>query len=177
MPTSPHLFLLFGFTLVILAVIILPTKLLLPAQPMDPDYYNVGWLFSPVIGSWGLFSAAFGLIQLSWKKLKIQVFLLPIFALALAIMMFTISVVASLGSSLIHTARMDVQLFWFSYAVLTVIPSIIVTALTAMQLRKKEKGPVFVGKKLRVAAFAASVAVPLLYSVVLYYSLALPRPV
>jgi len=173
LPKSPRLFLLLGFVLIITAVVVFPTKIILHPQPIDADNIGVGWIFSPVIGAWGLFSATFGLIQEPWKKLKVQTFLLPILTLALGGLLFIALLLVTTGSGILREMARG-QLFWLFYISLTVIPSLIVITLTIVHFKREEKkGPVLVSKKVKATVFTTSVMVPLLYSVLTYYMLSL----
>ena len=69
---SSHLFFYVGIALVLLSLVFLPSKIRVGGTPeqVDVDYYSVGWLYAPTIGSYGLASLMLGVIEVSISTKK-----------------------------------------------------------------------------------------------------------
>src|SRR3972149_9436474 len=79
---SSRLFLYLGLGLVFLTLVSLPIKIQVNVQtPEFPDYedFNIGLLWAPVIGVYGLASFVLGIAEYSASKRRVWLYFLPIF--------------------------------------------------------------------------------------------------
>jgi hypothetical protein len=161
--TSSRIFLYLGIALVALAIITFPTRIPLEAQPMDPDYYSVGWLFAPIIGVWGLASIVLGLVHSPSPKRTIEVYLLPVLAVVTVGLAFATYMVAVFGSGIIRSVGRG-EPFWWLYFVMVLSPSLLIYTSAVKFLRSKERIDFLASQKVRVATFVTLAAVPLSYT-------------
>lgn len=134
---------------------------------MDVDYFRVGWLFAPIIGVWGLACAVLGLVQSSEPKRKIETVLLPIFTVVCVGLTYVAYMVLVYGSGIIRSAGRG-EPFWWLYFILVLAPSVITIASTITYLKSKEKNAATLkSKKMKIAALATMLSVPLVYSAAL----------
>ncbi len=160
---NSRMFLYLGIALVALAVVTLPIKIPLQAQPGDVDYYGIGWLFAPIIGIWGFASIVLGLVHSSSPKRTIESYLLPVLALVTVGLAYATYMVVFFGSGIIRSAGRG-EPFWWLYFLMILVPSLLIYASAIKFL--KSKGPIdlFASQKVRVATFVILAAVPLLYT-------------
>ncbi len=161
--TNSRLFLCLGITLVALAVVTLPMKIPLQAQPGDVDYYGIGWLFAPIIGIWGFASIVLGLVHSSFPKRTVESYLLPVLALVTVGLAYATYMVVFFGLGIIHSAGRG-EPFWWLYFLMVLVPSLLIYASAIKFL--KSKGPIdlLASQKVRAATFVILAAVPLLYT-------------
>jgi hypothetical protein len=159
---SSRMFLYLGVALVALAVVTFPTRIPIQEQPMDVDYYSVGWLFAPIIGIWGLVSVVLGLVQSSSPKRKIESYLLPILAVVSVSLVYAAYLAVVLGSGIIRSVGKGEPFFWLYFG-LVLVPSLLIYASATKFLRSKEKIDFLANKKVRAATFVILAAVPLSY--------------
>lgn len=165
--TSSQLFTFAGFSLVVLAFVTFTLKIPIQAQPMDVDYFRLGWLFAPIIGVWGLACTVLGLVQSSEPKRKIESVLLPIFTVVCVGLTYAAYMVLVYGLGIIRSVGRG-EPFWWMYFVLILVPSLIAITSTITYLRGKEKNSAKLkSKKVKIAMFAAMLSVPLVYSAAL----------
>lgn len=157
-----RLFLYIGLILILLSVAIFPIQANLEAEPGDIDAIGVGWLFSPVIGIWGLTSLAIGIFASSLSRTKTVLSILPVFVLIYGGLAFTIWMVLLYGS----------VIFWWGYFSLFLIPGIIASTVSILYLLKKERlFNALSNSKIIIAISCCIVLIPLLYSLVLWMAL------
>jgi hypothetical protein len=96
-------FLYLGIALVGLALVTFPMRIPIQAQPMDVDYYSMGWLFAPIIGMWGLASTVLGLVEMSWPKRRIESYLIPILAIVSVGLAYAAYLAIVFGSGIIRS--------------------------------------------------------------------------
>ena len=160
---SSRLFLYLGFGLILLSLVSSTIKTEVNAQSQDfPDYenFNIGFLFAPVIGSYGLASLALGIAEVSMPKKKTLVCLLPIFSI---IYIWT-SVIVWMAIQFGFDAP-----FWWVYAGIHFIPSIMVSVIGVIQFAKKEyMDRIFKNNIIRKAACTILIAIPLLFVAALW---------
>ncbi len=160
---NSRMFLYLGIALVALAVVTLPIKIPLQAQPGDVDYYGIGWLFAPIIGIWGFASIVLGLAHSSSPKRTIESYLLPVLALVTVGLAYATYMVVFFGLGIIRSAGRG-EPFWWLYFLMVLVPSLLIYASAIKFL--KSKGPIdlLASQKVRVATFVILAAVPLLYT-------------
>jgi hypothetical protein len=155
---------LLGLALVIVALVVFPMRLPLQTQPGDVDYYGVGWLFAPILGVWGMASLTLGLTQCSITKKKVESFLLPVFAIVTVGLAYASYMAIVFGSGIWLSVGRGEPL-WLIYFAVTLVPSAIVFAATAMFLRAESKLRIMLSKKsLRAGLFTVAVSTPVVYS-------------
>ncbi len=163
--TSSRSFLFLGIALVGLAFVILPMKIPIQAQPGDVDYLSIGWLFTPIIGIWGLASIVLGLVQSSLPRRRIEFYLVPILAITTVGLAFGGYMAIAFGSGIIRSAG-NGDPFWWFYFGLVLVPTLIMFGSTVKFLRTKEKVEFLANNKLRAITFVALTAAPLSYTTV-----------
>lgn len=163
--TSFRIFLYLGIALIVLAVAIFPLKLPIQAQPGDVDYFGIGWLFTPIIGIWGLASAVLGLIQSSLPKRKIESYLLPILILVSVSLAYATYLGGVFASGIISSLGRGDPFFLFYFA-LVLAPSLLIYTSAIKFLSSRDKVEFLTNKKVRAATFVILAAVPLLYTTV-----------
>jgi hypothetical protein len=159
------MFLYLGIALVVLAVVTFPTRIPIQAQPMDVDYYGIGWLFAPIIGVWGLASIVLGLVQSSSPKRKIESYLLPMLAVVSVSLAYAAYLAVVFGSGIIRSVGKG-EPFWWLYFGLVLAPSLLIYASAIKFLRSKEKIDFLANKKVRATTFVVLAAVPLSYTAI-----------
>ncbi len=164
--SSSSVFIFVGLILIFVAFVTLPTKVMIYAQPADADDYNIGWLFSPVIGVWGLAVVALGLVQSSMPKRKTESYLLFLTALVGIGLAYVAYLLFFFGSGVIASAGRGEPLFWLYFA-LVLGPSLVIFGFTAKYLNAQGKKLFLAGKNLKIAALLLSVGTPVTYTVVL----------
>ncbi len=164
--SSTRIFMLVGIALVILAFATFPTKVIIYSQPADADGYNIGWLFSPIIGVWGLAVVALGLVQSAMPKRKAENYLLFVSAVICVGLAYASYLAVLFGSGIFASVGRGEPLFLVYFA-MVLAPSIVVLGSTAKYLKSKEKSSFVASGKVRTAALTALVAVPLTYTFVL----------
>jgi len=164
--TPSRLFLYTGFTLIILAFVAFPTGVWLQTQPGDYDYSGIGWLFSPIIGIWGLASIVLGIVQSSMPKLKTLQYMIPIIVLIIVGLLFAGWLAIMDNSAL---ALIISNPFWWIYFSLFLIPCLIIGIIAFLFLKNKEKlDSVLARKRLRNAILSTIIIVTLLYTITLF---------
>lgn len=118
------LFLFIGLALIFVAVIVFPIRANVEVEPGDVDDIGIGWLFSPIIGVWGLNSLAIGILASSLSRTKTVLSILPVFLLIYTGLAFTIWMVLVYGS----------VIFWWAYFSLFLIPSLAVSIVSILYL-------------------------------------------
>jgi len=160
-----RMFLYLGIALIALAVFTFPTTIPIEAQPMDTDYYSVGWLFAPIIGIWGLASIVLGLVQSSKPKRRIESYLSLILIVVTVSLAYAAYLVIVFGSGIISSAGRGDPFFWVYFS-LVLAPSLLIYASSIRFLRSKERIVFLANQKVRVATFVAFAAVPLSYTAI-----------
>ncbi len=163
--TSSRMFLYLGLLLIVLAVVTLPTKIPLQAQPMDVDYYTVGWLFAPIIGVWGLASVVLGLVGISAPKSRITTYLSVILVVVTVGLAYASYLAAVFGTGIIRSVGQG-EPFWWLYFGLVLAPSALIYASAFKFFKAKEKTEILVNKKVKTAALVVLPAVPLSYTTI-----------
>ncbi|MFB3888879.1 MAG: hypothetical protein ACE14S_05260 [Candidatus Bathyarchaeia archaeon] len=167
--TSSRVFLILGVALLVLAAVSFPTRIVVGdmAEPMGYDKVNVGWLFAPVVGVWGLASLVMGLAQSSAPRSRVEPFLLLILALVSAGAAYAGYLAFAFGTPLLHLAA---EPFFWLYFTLCLVPAIVVYVFGFRYFRAKERGELLARKKTKVMAFAATLTVPVSYfAAMLFY--------
>ncbi len=168
--TSSRLFLGLGIALVVLAVAIFPVQIPIQAQPMDVDYYGVGWLLAPIIGVWGLASIVLGLVQSASPRQQIEYYLYPLVAFISISLIYALYMAFAFGSGLISRFN-HFDPFWWLYFGLILAPSLLIY-VAAFKYMRTHKQPKFLeNKKVRAAMFAVLAVVPLSYMGVFLFML------
>lgn len=164
--TSSRVFLFLGIGLVALAFVSFPTRVTFGDRGAlgGSEDYNVGWLFAPIIGVWGLASIALSLIQSSMPKHRSEYYLLFINAVVCTGLAFATYMVVVFGSGIVTSVGRGEPFFWLYFG-LVLAPSLIILASTVQFLRAGERAIFQVNKKVKVAVFAVLAAVPLTYSI------------
>lgn len=162
---SSRAFLLLGLTLVTLAFIAFPTRVKLTDQGAigGSEHYNVGWLFAPIIGVWGLASVALGLIQSSMSKRRVEYYLLLILVVVCTGLAFAGFMAIVYGSGIVMSVGRGEPLF-LVYFGLVLVPSSIIMISTARFMKMGGKANLLVNKKVRSAVLFFLAAAPLTYS-------------
>jgi len=164
--TSSSIFMLLGIALFVTALVTFPTRVEFVDQqaPGHSEQYGVGWLFSPIIGVWGLASFALGLVQSpkpGWAAAHLLVFLSVLVCVGFA---FAVYMVIFYGFGIVASVGRGEPLFLLYFA-LVLVPSVIVLASTTKFFRAGEK-PIFqVSRKVKAAVFVLLAALPLTYSI------------
>ena len=160
--TCSRLFIYLGFALIVVAFVTFPTRVLLHAQPADTDYYRIGWLFSPIIGMWGLTSAVLGIVQSSMQTEKTKTCLWILMGLVFVALGFSGWMAISFG---IGGAGNP---FWLVYFAMVLIPSSIIYVASYSFFKNKDKiKAAFSSKKRIFMIFSILIIVPLVYTVAL----------
>jgi hypothetical protein len=155
-----RLFLYSGLFLVFLALVTLPIRIMIQAQLGDFDYYGVGWLFAPVIGTWGLTSIALGIMESSRSRKETLACLLPVFTL--------IYVGLAFASWMVMNNAMN--WFWRLYFGFIFFPFLIGHTAAFFYFTKKEKlARILKNTRTRTYVFIALLAAPLFYTVIFLY--------
>lgn len=163
--SNSRLFLYIGFGLLVLSLVFLPIKTEVNVQTADfPDYetFNIGFLFAPVIGVWGLMSIAMGILASSWSRTKTVLSITPVFVLIYTGLAFTIWMVLAYGS----------VIFWWGYFSLFLVPSIVANIVTILYMsRKNQLLNALNNKKTMIVFSCFIVLVPLIFSIVFWLAL------
>jgi hypothetical protein len=157
-----YMFLYLGIALILLAIVSLPMRIPVQAQPWDVDYFSIGWLFAPIIGVWGFASTVLGLVQSSQPKRKIESYLLLILAVVTVSLAYAAYIVFVFGSGIISSVGRGEPFFWVYFS-LVLAPSLLIYASSIRFLRSKERSDFLANQKVRIAMFVALAAVPLSY--------------
>jgi len=156
---SSRLFLYLGFSLVFLTLVSLPIKIKVNVQnPEFPDYedFNIGLLWAPVIGSYGLASLALGIAESPASKRRVWLYFLPVFIF--------IYIGLAFAAGTLYYNREN-WFFWF-YLGLLLIPSIVAHAVALLHFTNKDKlAKALENPKIRIPTFVVLIAVPLLFAV------------
>lgn len=157
---------LLGIGLVTLAIVSFPTRVTFGdrTEPAGSEDYNVGWLFAPIIGVWGLASIALSLVQSSMPKRRTEYYLLFIDAVVCVGLAFAFFMAIVFGSGIVTSVGRGEPFFWLYFG-LVLAPSLIILASTVQFLRAGERAIFQVNKKVKVTVFAVLAAVPLTYSI------------
>ncbi len=160
-------FMILGVALCILALASFPTGIELADQGEigGSEHYNVGWLFAPIVGVWGLASLAVGLVQHPKTKRSLAPLLLFITTLVCIGLLFGFYMVVFYGLGIIASVGKG-EPFFLLYFGLVLAPSIVVLTSTLKFLKAGERAIFQVGKKAKLVAFAVLATVPLSYSIV-----------
>jgi hypothetical protein len=159
------LFVSLGVTLVIVALLVFPMRLPLRAQPGDVDYCGVGWLFAPILGVWGMASLTFGLTQSNLPRQKVEPYLLPVFTIVAADLVYSIYLAFAFGSGIWLSVGRG-EPFWLIYFVVTLVPSLFVFATTTLFIPDEPKLKMALSKRrLRASLLVVTVAAPFVYSI------------
>ncbi len=160
-------FLLLGLVLIVLAFIAFPTRVEFGDQGAigGSEHYNVGWLFAPIIGIWGVASIALGLIQSSMPKHRIEYYLMLILVVVCTGLAFAGFMTIVYGSGIIMSVGRGEPLFLIYFA-LVLVPSLIIMASTVGFMKMGKRADFLVNKKVKVAVFFLLAAVPLTYSLI-----------
>jgi hypothetical protein len=161
------MFLYLGIALVVLAVVTFPMKIPIQEQPMDVDYYGIGWLFAPIIGIWGLASIVLGLVQSSSPKRKIESYMLPLLAVVSISLAYAAYLAVVFGSGIIRSVGKGEPFFWLYFG-LVLAPSLLIYASAIKFLRSKERIDFLTNRRVRAAVFVVLAAVPLLYTAIFF---------
>lgn len=157
-----RLFLFLGLGLILLSLASLLIKVEINVQSPDfPDYedFNIGFFFAPVLASYGLASLALGVAETSVTNRRKLSYLLSVFI----IYMFTAVTVW------LATRYGFDNPFWWVYACVQSLPSIIVTAAGVIPLVKKEQlNRVSQHYMVKIAVFITLIAVPTIYVATLW---------
>ena len=162
---NSRMFLYLGIALIALAVVTFPTKIPLQAQPMDVDYYGVGWLFAPIIGIWGLASLVLGFVQSSFPKRRIESYLLPLLTVVTVGLVYAAYLAIFFSSGIVRSAGNGEPFFWLYFG-LVLAPSLLIYVSAIKFYRSKEKMFFLTSRSVSVAVFVALAAVPLSYTAV-----------
>lgn len=162
---SSRMFLYLGIALVVLAFVTFPTRIPIQAQPMDVDYYSVGWAFAPIIGIWEFASIVLGLVQSSSPKRKIESYLLPVLAVVSVSLAYAAYLAVVFGSGIISSVGKGEPFFWLYFG-FVLAPSLLIYTSAIKFLRSKEKTDFLGNQKVRAATFVILAAVPLSYAAV-----------
>jgi hypothetical protein len=146
-----------------LALVSLAIKIQVNVQsPEFPDYedFNIGLLFAPVIGSYGLASLVLGITESSLLRKEILPCLLPVFALLYIGLGFASWMVMNYG----------VLWFWRAYFGFILLPFLITHTAVLFYFTKKERlAQILSNIQTRTYAFIALVSVPLFYAVIFFF--------
>ncbi len=155
-----------GVTLCSLALVLFPTRIDLADQGEvgGSEHVNIGWLFAPIIGVWGLASLAVGLVQYPKAKSFVARLLLFISALIGVGLFFAFYMVLFYGLGIVASVGRG-EPFFLLYFGLVMAPSIVVLASTFKFLKAGERAVFQVSKKAKAATFTVLAVVPLAYSV------------
>jgi hypothetical protein len=160
-----RMFLYLGIALIALAVFIFPMRIPIEAQPVDVDYFSIGWLFAPIVGVWGLASTVLGLVHSSHSKRKIESYLLLILAVVTVSLAYAAYLVIVFGSGIISSVGRGEPFFWVYFS-LVLAPSLLIYASSIRFLRSKGRLDFLANHKVRFATFIALAAVPLSYTAI-----------
>lgn len=158
---SSHLFFYIGIALVLLSLFFLPAKIKVGGTPeqVDVDYYSVGWLYAPTIGSYGLASLVFGILEVSITKKEtlpiLSIFLIPILILISLWTLFIVLTTMVLGFN---------APFWWLALIINIIPSIAVLLALFIGVKKKEFLVKALEKKsVKIAVSIITITLPLIH--------------
>lgn len=159
---ASRLFLFLGLGLILLSLASLLIKVELNVQNPDfPDYedFNIGFFFAPVLASYGLASLALGVAETSVTNRRKLSYLFPV---------FIIYVFAAVTTWLATRFGFD-NPFWWVYAGVQFVPSILVTAVRVIPIVKTEQVKVVLqNHSVRLAVFFTLTTIPLLYVTTLW---------
>ena len=162
-----RMFLYLGIALVALAVFIFPMRMPIEAQPMDVDYYSIGWLFTPIIGVWGLASTVLGLVQSSQPERKIESYLLLVLAVVTVSLAYAAYTVIVFGSGVIRSVGRGEPFFWVYFS-LVLAPSLLIYTSSIRFLKSKERLDFLANQKVRIAMLVTLATVPLSYTAIFF---------
>jgi hypothetical protein len=150
----------------VLAVVSFPTRVEFADQGEvgGSEHFNVGWLFAPIIGAWGLASLALGLVQSTRERSRVERLLLLLSAIVCIGLAFAFCMAVAFGLGIVASVGRGEPLFLL-YLGLVLAPSIIILTSTFKFLRAGEKAIFQVRGKVKAAVFAVFAAVPLTYSI------------
>jgi hypothetical protein len=160
---TSRLFLLLGLGLMLLSLASLLIKVEINVQ--NPEFtkyeeFNLGFFLAPVLASYGLASLALGTAEASMPNRRKAGYLLPVFSIIYVFTAVTIWLATRYGFD---------NPFWWIYAGVQSVPSIIVTAVGAIQLVNKEHlNRVSQNRSVRLAGFFILTAIPLFYVAILW---------
>ncbi len=163
---SSQLFTLAGVVLVVLAFVTFPTKVMLQAQPGDEDDYMVGWLFSPIIGVWGLVAVTLGIVQSSMPRRKAESYLLFILSVVCVALTYGAYLAVVFGSGLTMSVGKG-EPFFLLFFVLVIVPSLVTIVSTVKFLKTEDRQIFLVSKRAKAATLLSLVAVPWVYTGIL----------
>jgi hypothetical protein len=165
--TSSRVFLLLGIALVVIAFVAFPTRVEFGdrGELAGSEHYNVGWLFSPIIGVWGLASIALGLVQSSLPRRNVESYLLFILAVVAVGLSFAGYMAVFYGSGIVASVGRGEPFFWVYFS-LVLAPSLIIMASTVKFLKAGENANFLTSKKVRAILLVTLATVPLAYSIV-----------
>jgi hypothetical protein len=165
--TDSRAFLLLGLGLIALAFIAFPTRVEFGDQWAigGSEHYNVGWLFAPIIGVWGLASIALGLIQSSMPKQRVEYYLLLILVVVCTGLAFAGFMAIVYGSGIVMSVGRGEPLFLIYFG-LVLVPSLIIVSSIVRFMKMGERANFLVNKKVKAVVFFLLAAVPLTYSLV-----------
>jgi hypothetical protein len=160
---KPRLFFYLGLGLIISSFLSLAIRTEVNVQNPDFSDYellNIGFLFAPVIGSYGLASLMLGVTEVSMSKKKALSCFFPFFGIICVFASFSVWLAVGLGS---------IAPFWWIYVGLFFIPAIIVLAVGLAQFTKKKRlNELLKHQIMRKLFFGILLAVPLLFTVILW---------
>src|SRR3990170_8672108 len=158
---SSRIFLYLGCGLILLALLLLPTKTAVMIG-VDLDYYWTGWLFAPVLGAWGIVSLAIWLSESSKSRGKVLQ--------GLMLLCVPIYLCLAFAASILIYVRGN--WFWLVFFSLILVPCVIVSGVAILFLRKKQRlVRVFQHPKVRIFPLSMLTAVPLLYTTIFLFPL------
>jgi hypothetical protein len=159
------MFLYLGIALILLAVVSLPIRIPVQGQPEDVDYFSMGWLFTPIIGVWGLASTVLGLVQSSKPKRQIESYLSLILAVVTVSLVYAAYLVIVFGSGIISSVGRGEPFFWVYFS-LVLAPSLLIYAYSIRFMGSNGRLDFLANQKVRSATFVALATVPLSYAAI-----------
>jgi hypothetical protein len=160
---TSRLFLFLGLGLILLSLVSFLIKVEINVQnPEFPKYedFNLGFFLAPVLASYGLTSLALGTAEASMTNRRKAGYLLPLFIIIYVFTAVTVWLAARYGFN---------DPFWWVYAGVQSVPSIIVTAAGVIPIIKKETlNRVSQNRSVRLAVFFTLTAIPLFYVAILW---------
>jgi hypothetical protein len=161
------MFVYLGIALILLAVVSLPMKIPVQAQPGDVEFFSIGWLFAPIIGVWGLASTVLGLVQSSQPERRIESYLLLVLAVVTVSLAYAAYIVIVFGSGVISSVGRGEPFFWVYFS-LVLAPSLLIYTSSIRFLKSKERLDFLANQKVRIAMLVALVTVPLSYTAIFF---------
>ena len=161
------MFVYLGIALILLAVVSLPMKIPVQAQPGDVEFFSIGWLFAPIIGVWGLASTVLGLVQSSQPERKIESYLLLVLAVVTVSLAYAAYTVVVFGSGIIRSVGRGEPFFWVYFS-LVLAPSLLIYTSSIRFLKSKERLDFLANQKVRIAMLVTLATVPLSYTAIFF---------